>query len=286
MKSREQEPAGSKRASRRKTPPQQPTCVLSIGAQRLPAVIAEERGGTMHVMVQGSPQFWVEDSGQLTTPDAELSVRVFNIVRVEAAEDDPAGSIPAFRIGLERLGQVARETDPDDDLDEEDDDEVEVLTKKPKRFSLSGPLSLIAVVAILVSAAAAWQRHAGHIWAAPWGANSGGRKLLGSPSLPDSGTIESPSSHAPSGVSKLPGVEPFLQPEVVKKLDLTPAQTDACQRLNLTTQQAVEDLEKYWGSADRWELARKRDMLLLSARQEALELLTDPQRKLWDDMSR
>jgi hypothetical protein len=84
----------------------------------------------------------------------------------------------------------------------------------------------------------------------------------------------------------LPGVEPFIQPEVAKKLELTPVQTGAYQRLNSTTQQAVEELEKYWGSAGRLELARRRTMLLDASRQEALQLLTDPQRKLWDEMAR
>ena len=49
-------------------------------------------------------------------------------------------------------------------------------------------------------------------------------------------------------ILQLPGVEPFLKPEVAKKLELTPSQMGAFGRLNKTTQEALEDLEKYWES--------------------------------------
>jgi hypothetical protein len=57
-------------------------------------------------------------------------------------------------------------------------------------------------------------------------------------------------------------------------------------RLNKTIQGALEDLEKYWESAGRLELARRRGMLLEAARQEALQLLTDQQRQQWEAMTR
>src|SRR6516164_4629047 len=79
----------------------QPNSVLSVGEQQLPAAIIEERGGTLHVVIQGSPQFWVEDDGTLKTQDGEFAVRVFNIVRKDADDNDSAGDIPIFRVGLE-----------------------------------------------------------------------------------------------------------------------------------------------------------------------------------------
>ena len=87
-------------------------------------------------------------------------------------------------------------------------------------------------------------------------------------------------------ILRLPGVEPFLNPEVAKKLELTPSQTGAFRRLNKTTQEALKDLEKYWESAGRSELARRRNVLLEAARQEALQLLTDQQRQQWEAMTR
>jgi hypothetical protein len=87
-------------------------------------------------------------------------------------------------------------------------------------------------------------------------------------------------------VLKLPGVEPFLKPEVAKKLALTASQSSAFGRLAKTTQEALQDLEKYWESTGRLELARRRNVLLDAARQEALQLLTDQQRQQWDNLTR
>ena len=281
----------SRRLLRRRSASAQPTCVLSVGSQRLPAAIAEERGGTLHVLIQGSPQFWVEDSGQLSTPQGELSVRVFNIVRVEEEEEHPAGSIPTFRIGLEQLGQVAPEYDPDGpETGETEADEMEDEAGGNSRSSPGGVLGVAVAIALLVSAAAAWRHYSGNGNVAP--AKVGGENEAVSSNYAGQLTMHRPAGGSAATASytpdlvRLPGVEPFVRPEVAKKLGLTPAQMGACQRLNRTTQDAVADLEKYWGSGGRLELAQKRNVLLDAARQEALELLTDPQRKLWNEMTR
>jgi hypothetical protein len=90
----------------------------------------------------------------------------------------------------------------------------------------------------------------------------------------------------PSELSGMPGGVPFVQPDVVKKLAITPSQMDGIERLNKITVEAINDLDKYWGSGDRWELAQKRTMLLTEARQQALQVLTDRQRKLWNEMTK
>ena len=86
-----------------------PDCLLTIGSQCLAAILAEEGDTSLHVLIQGSPLFWVEDTGVLQTTDVEIPVRVSNIVRMEADEDDSVSSMPSFRIGLTRLGQPVRE---------------------------------------------------------------------------------------------------------------------------------------------------------------------------------
>jgi hypothetical protein len=97
---------------------------------------------------------------------------------------------------------------------------------------------------------------------------------------------------APSGneiapeILRLPGVEPFLNPAVAATLAITPLQTDAFNRLNKITQDALGDLEKYWENPSRLELARRRNVLLDAARQEALQLFTDQQRQQWESMKR
>ena len=94
MDSREIEPVSSRRSLRRPVAPAQPDCLLTIGSQCLAAVLAEEWDTGLHVLIQGSPLFWVEDTGVLQTPDAEIAVRVSNIVRMETDEDD---LLPACR---------------------------------------------------------------------------------------------------------------------------------------------------------------------------------------------
>ena len=84
----------------------------------------------------------------------------------------------------------------------------------------------------------------------------------------------------------MPGVEPFFQPEVVKKLDLSAAQQEAIERLKQITQIGIADLEKYFGDDSRLEVAQKRSALLDEARQRALQLLTKQQQALWASMMR
>ncbi len=295
MKPCVEEPVQGPSSATKKAPRPQPTCVLSIGDQQLPAAIVEERGGTMHIVVQGSPQFWVEDDGTLKTPVADFLVRVFNIVREkedEAEDDESVGDIPTFRIGLERLGPIERAVDPDDMFDqpipEPKKTEAAANGEKKRRISSLGALALAMTAAVLVGVVVVWKTHSGN-WTLGLGLTGANSSANGKP---DSQPIaEQPGSDArpkPPGVelSGLPGAAPFAQPEIVKKLDLTPSQTDAIRRLNKITLQAVNDLEKYWGSGDRWELAQKRSMLLSEARQQALQLLTDSQRRLWEEMTK
>ena len=112
MDSRELEPVAERRSSTSIAPPRPPRadCLLTIGAQCLAAVLAEEADAGLHVLIQGSPLFWVEDTGVLQTTDVEIAVRVSTIVCMEADQDDFASSLPAFRIGLARLDQPAAKT--------------------------------------------------------------------------------------------------------------------------------------------------------------------------------
>jgi hypothetical protein len=288
-----EEPVQTLTSAGNRTSRPQPNCVLSVGEQQLPAAITEERGGTMHVIVQGSPQFWVEDDGTLKTPDADFAVRVFNIVREAADGDDVAGTIPAFRVGLERLGPIERKIDPE----EADQPEVEAVKtnlapvrEEKTRISPFSILALVMVAAVLVGAVIVWKTSVGK-WTFPFklpgisGFAAGQVDSQGNGETPDSVSNPTPLRIA-SDISELPGGAPFVQAEVIDKLSLTPTQTGDFERLNKLTLEALNDLEKYSGSDDRWELAQKRTVLLNEARQQALQLLTEPQRKLWDELTK
>jgi hypothetical protein len=269
----------------------QPNSVLCVGDQHLPAAIIGERGGTIHIVVQGSPQFWVDDDGTLKVPDVEVPVRVFNIVRVEADEDNSAGDIPLFRVGLERLAQVASTEDPEElnkpKVEPTNPDPPTTGERKP-RTSLFTVLTLLVVAIVLVGAGVVCQIHFGN-WSSEFGL-TGPKKSTGNET--GAQNAEQAESAAKSTKSKwasellaMPGAVPFAEPEVAKKLELTPIQMDSIRQLNKITVDAANDLEKYWGSGDRWELAHKRTMLLDESRRQALQMLTAPQRKLWEEIT-
>jgi len=239
-------------------------------------------------LVQGNPQFWVKDPGQLTTPDAKFSVRIFNIVRVEAEDGDPMANIATFCIGLERMGDIERRSNgPVSDVNVIEPKEP-ATRAKGARWPIRGPFILAIIAAVTVLTIAAWY-YSPRIRAAiyfPATGTATDSNVFGSLPRTDS-PRDSAAATAPtqtfSELLRLPGADPFVQAEVAKRLELTPNQTEACQRINRITQQAIEDLEKYWGGSGRWELARKRSLLQDEARRQALLLLTDAQRKLLDD---
>jgi len=284
MESCEEELVGLHRSSIRLVTPVQPDCVLVIGEQRLPAILADERDDGLHVLIQGSPLFWVEDSGVLQTSEAEIAVRVSNIVRIEQEKNDSNSNMLAFRIVLAHLGQTTGKLPPlvvQIPLQEPRPD----LPRHPPRYQVrvtAGGIVAFAMIATpVVFVAAAWQHHVGSV------------VLQNDDTAPSDAVLSSqtvnPYSDVPEvayEILQLPGVEPFLKPEVAKKLALTPSQVGAFGRLDKTTQVALEDLEKYWESAGRLELARRRCMLLETALQEALRLLTDQQRQQWESMTR
>jgi hypothetical protein len=301
MESREEEPGGSQQSSKRPDPAVQPDCLLAIGSQRLPAILGGESATGLYVLIQGSPLFWVEDTGVLRTSEAELAVCVANIVRMETEEDDLASNIPAFRIGLTRLAGTMYPWSAEGALRPQSA-LLPLRKARPKllslvtptmstwcprlRVSLGGLIACAMIVTPLALVAAVWH----HAHQADT-AHSPTRAVITQstqPSIVEDGAQNSmTAAPAPSQeILRLPGVEPFLNPDVARKLELTPSQTSTFGRLDKTTQAALQDLEKYWESAGRLELARRRNVLLEAARQEALQLLTDQQRQQWDAMTR
>jgi hypothetical protein len=262
----------------------QPDCLLSVGAQRLAAVLGDEWDNGVSVTVQGSPAFWVEDTGVLQTADLEIDVRVSQIVRLETDDDELAPSVPTFRIGLVRLNQIAVKlrsgpgpgpapTLPAGSHDDAPRRFLTYLRPQGFRLSKSRVLAFLLIVTPVVLAASAWQFHA--------------RKAADSQIASDTaGSLARP---VESGLSiadlQLPGVEPFLNSGIAKRLQLTQPQTEAFGRLNKTTQDALEDLEQYWQGPGRLELEGRREVILKAARQEALQLLSNEQRQKWEVMA-
>ncbi len=293
MKSREDELAGSPISLQRPVSPTQPDCILTIGSQRVAAILAEEWDAGLHVLIQASPSFWVEDTGSLQTSEAELMVRVSTIVRLGGNENDDVSSPPVFRIELERLSQpvvkLGRQSAP-----------ASAGSVRPKllwlfpldrmRVSVGGLIAFFLIATPLVLAIVAWRHHSATANSAdpPSVIAANPESPLSTPAVGLQPAIATkPAAPGPTPeILRLPGIEPFLNVEVAKKLELTPSQMGIFGRLNQTTQEALEDLEKYWESDGRLELAERRNVLLKAAHQEALQVLTNRQRQTWDAMTR
>ena len=286
-----QESAGSQTLSQRLVFPAKPDCLLTIGSQHLAAILAEEWDTGLLVLIQGNPLFWVEDIGVFQTLEGEIAVRVSNIVNVETDEDETASSLPVFRIGLARLGPPGVKVRPESVPAEESRPKLRSLLPLDRiRISRGGLVGFVLIVTPLLVVVSAWRCRvpqadsvAAHsmIVDAPETPSSSPASGL-QPAVTAAPAVPDP----PPEILRLPGVEPFLKLEVAKKLQLTPSQVGAFGRLNQTTQEALEDLEKYWESDGRLELAQRRNVLLKAARQEALQVLTDRQRQTWEAMTR
>jgi len=284
MDSREIEPISSRPSLRQPVSPAHPDCLLTMGSQCLAAILSEEWDTVLHVLIQGSPMFWVEDTGMLQTPEAEIPVRVSNIVRMESDEDDLGSSVPAFRIGLSRLPQSPMKSPSAPNPTRGPRAKRSWLPPlKRIRLSVGGLIAFALIATPLLLVALAWRNHI-----QPANSVNAQNPLAVatdlpacSPTIPQQSAATTVPEPTPE-ILQLPGIEPFLKREVARKLALTPSQTGAFRRLNKTTQAALEDLEKYWEHSSPSELARRRSVLQEVARQEALELLTERQRQQWD----
>jgi hypothetical protein len=159
MESREEEP-GVLRSSNLSVSAAQPDCLLTVGSQRLPALLADECGTSLHVLVQRSPSFWVDDAGVLQTSDAEIAVRVLNIVRLDPDEDVYTSYTEGFRIGLMRLNPAAAKLQLQP---------MPVREARPKllallpwnriRISAAGVFGFAMIMTPLVLVAVVWRHH-------------------------------------------------------------------------------------------------------------------------------
>jgi hypothetical protein len=291
MELSQEKPGKTRQRSNRRDSCPKPDCILTIGAQRLAAIFAEETESTLQVLIQGNPLFWVEEAGVLQMSETEVPVRVSNVVRMEEESDDDeeelAPSTPMFRVGLARLGRSEGPLRPEPPLTPAENtppNTPSLTVPEGRRLIRAGLIALALIATPLAFMAAAWiYVHPKNLaFSTAWFTDMTHRDSTSNSKGGDS----SAPNEAEAEVLRLPGVEPFLNEAVARKLELTPSQKGACQRLNDTTQAALADLEKYWESSGRLEIARRQIVLLQAARREALQLLTDEQLQQWEAMTR
>lgn len=253
--------------------------VLKIASTKWSVMLLEDATDDLSVLLEGSPTFWLDDVGELQTTIGWFEVRVASIVRV-GSESEVAGSKRVkFRVGLRRLREVASS-----DGKSGGSGVARVLrgllaslfpAERSNVFS-GIALALLLITTPVVLAALAWNHNSPMtIQATRWaktffGANGSAEE-----------TKPAADVDLRDAVQQLPGVEAFLLPKVADELKLTQEQLAALGRLNVATRQASRDFDQYWRNDSQAEHARKRAMILDTARQEALRLLTDQQRERW-----
>ena len=250
--------------------------VLTIGSHHMPALLCEQSPSEFLILLPHAPAFWVEDTGQLQTDCGSIEVRVANIARAVQDGDADEENCRAFWIGLERPSEKPIEQSGDvPPMVPVESLRADIKSRSPKnrRRALAGGFFTLVLVSIpLMVVAIVWIYHSRH---APSTEGASGEttvseKVVAGPT-PD--------------MFSLPGIEPFVVPEVAAKLEFTPSQEDAYLRLQQTTNSALADLDKYWQSVGRFEQARRRNLILDAAREEALGMLSEPQRSQWDALT-
>ena len=268
-----------------------------IASTKLTVMVAEESAEGLTVLAENPPMLWVDDTGQLESENGAFQVRVKSVTRtgLEGGTDDSAA---VFEIGLERLRK----------LDAFDRTSQRVTVRRAVAASLislfpaesSGALVRTCLAIMLVAAPlfiAAMATHHGLPFIMNGADCCGGQPAcVAEPVAPVKPVAIAPvavveKSPAPTvdlgeRVRKLPGAEPLLDPAVADRLKLTAQQRAAVGRLDETTRQALREFQARWSDKSLAEQNEKRAMILVTARQEALDLLVGPQRQAWDELIR
>jgi hypothetical protein len=87
-------------------PPQH--AVLKIGERELPVTLLNESAHGLGVLTDDPGKLWVDQTGMLKTTTTWLNVRVKYVLRNEPKGQNGTSAAGKFRIGLERLGEIAQ----------------------------------------------------------------------------------------------------------------------------------------------------------------------------------
>ncbi len=267
-----------------------PRVVLTIGEHQATALLFDESRDGLAVLLPEEPSFWVDETGELSTDAATISVRVTTIVRFDADESIESEAPQAFRIGLERIENdsfAPAVTDPQENHKTVSTPPAALAPLISPKSKSSGIIAALIVCLPLLAVGAVWynnyrQNHStSHTLNLPAdeGASS---STTAAPAVPPQPVLAEPT---PEMFGRL-GVEPFVLPEVAAKLQLSPSQEGTYESLQQATNAALADLDKYWQSVGRLEQARRRNLILEAAREQALAVLSATQRAQWDALVR
>ncbi len=217
---------------------------LQIGRQRTSIRLFNESAGGFAAMVEGNPGIKVDDVLKLTTSMGRFEARVAYLSQVMQASSGQKQEEPLLRIGLERLGDLPAEA-------------------QPNRASTSWPtMTVLAVgcVALVIVAVALG--------------------IAAMASGPD-GPVRPPSVTSGERNTSDLAAEP-APPEALSQLGLSDAQQQQIQEAAAVVAGTFQELDGQWNDDTPGQRASKQATVWDAARRGILNRLTDEQRKRWE----
>jgi hypothetical protein len=240
------------------TSPQQ-TAELLVRRLRLPVRLVNESSGGFAAWVDQDPGVVTDDLVELRTDSGAFLVRVAYVGKVEPEPNDAAPQVETYRLGLERLREMA--VSPDEKRRSAGRLASCALGSFfPSNTSIMvWAVTIVLLVALSVGGGMALLVHSNH----PWVRHLSQRL----------GVTQGPRDSKPS--------KPLTLTHVSQELGLNASQESTFRQIAERTAQALQKLDAQWRLDDPQTRARKMAMLWNATRREILAMLTDEQRAQW-----
>jgi hypothetical protein len=278
---------------RYRTRPGREAATLSLGPYLYSAHLVDSSSGGFAVLVPEGPQtIRINDEGTLRTVDGVYAVRVVNIHLASKRRNALGGAVPMLRVGLRRVGDLVAADDPElrrathglrSNLRHAFPTQLAFVKTLIYTALVAGGVALVLMVVIAMIDPRSLlrdMRDAAGDEPDAAAAAAAGNERGDSPASPGTGT-----GNIRRAIQRLAGAEPFVVPEVIDALKLSPAQQARIRELHDTTASAIRDLDARASGVNRQEQAKCRALLMEAARREVLEVLTEYQRRKWRKLS-
>ena len=271
--------------------------VLKVGEDHVMVRLVDESAEGFAVLAERTPGVEVDDVIQLWTTAGRFEVRVASIAQ-EGASRTYLPQVRSqvrspSRLGLERLRDLGIQEDRPSRMAWFDRLWQTGSAPWSSSSTTSATMLIMACVVVpvlLIIAIVQFDRPLMK-WLADWSKGSDFSLRPGSrqqaprsrrqAANPQS-TIHNSQSSLYSTIRRLPGPSALTVPEVVRELALTDTQRAEIRRILNATDEAIGQIDEYWGQDSRQALSQKRTMLLAEARRRALGVLTPQQRARWN----
>lgn len=282
--------------------------LLRIGEQMVEGTLHDQSAGGFAVDLYDQPKVQPDDVLRMSLDATVFEVRVARIAQLDANESAGVGRRPGYRIGLQRLRELAvapmvRPPQPGG----APTFDTSVLRRHTGGIVLALVLAGTVVLAPLV----------GMYWVRQQGDSLGGalERLLERwteraeripasssptavwPNLPPQPHRTIPPatvadiSHAAADedakavhLLRLPGASPFLAPELARRLQLTDPQQQRIAQIAEQTAKQLAELDVRLSGLSRQAYSEQAELLLQEARKQAEALLTDEQRARLEEL--